>query len=307
MANGFASYRDMLNTGLFSSEANCLQYLLDVSILPTQKRCPSCIQWMMILPCSPSSYPDGVCWQCCNKRISLRSDSILSRRKLTYRQFIDLLYEFSRGSSISEAATAVGLSIPTVRSLFNEIRERMAEEITTTPKIGGPGRIVEIDEAKFGKRKYQRGRIVQGSWILGGVERHSNKCFLAICPFNRRNESTLLPIIQNYVAPGTTIITDKWKAYINLQNHGYVHLDVNHSQNFVDPESGAHTNRIEGTWTHVKNRAQRRGGRRSPDHLARDLTEFMWLRQKGLLSSADRARLMFARELPQLLNFRNFV
>ena len=184
------------------------------------------------------------------QKISLRSDSILSRRKLTYRQFIDLLYEFSRGSSISEAATAVGLSIPTVRSLFNEIRERMAEEITTTPKIGGPGRIVEIDEAKFGKQKYQRGRIVQGSWVLGGVERHSNKCFLA----------TLLPIIQHYVAPGTTVITDKWKAYINLQNHGYVHLDVNHSQNFVDPESGAHTNRIEGTWTHVKNRAQRRGG-----------------------------------------------
>ena len=51
-------------------------------------------------------------------------------RKLTYshRQFIDLLYEFSKGSSISEAATTVGLSIPTVRSLFNEIRERMAEE-----------------------------------------------------------------------------------------------------------------------------------------------------------------------------------
>ena len=46
----------------------------------------------------------------------------------------------------------------------------MAEEITTTPKIGGPGRIVEVDEAKFGKRKYQRGRIVQGSWVLGGVE-----------------------------------------------------------------------------------------------------------------------------------------
>ena len=77
---------------------------------------------------------------------------------------------------------------------------------------------------------------------------------------------------------------------------------MNHSQNFVDPESGSHTNRIEGTWTHVKNRAQRRGGRRSPDHLARDLTEFMWLRQKGLLSSADRARLMFARELPQLFS-----
>ena len=165
------------------------------------------------------------CWQCCNKKISLRSDSILSRRKLTYRPFIDLLYEFSRGSSISEAAAAVGLSNPTVRSLFNEIRERMAEEIATTLKIGGPGRIVEIDEAKFGKRKYQRGRIVRGSWVLGGVERHSNKCFLAICPFNRRSEAALLPIIQHYVAPGTTVITDRWKAYVNLQNHGSLDLE----------------------------------------------------------------------------------
>ena len=36
--------------------------------------------------------------------------------------------------------------------------------------IGGSGRIVEIDELKFGRRKYNRGRVVDGHWVFG--ERH---------------------------------------------------------------------------------------------------------------------------------------
>ena len=127
-----------------------------------------------------------------------------------------------------------------------------------------------------------------------------------MCPKNTRSEAVLLPIIQKYIAPGTLIITDKWKAYINLGRHGYIHEDVNNSQNFVDPVSGAHTNSIEGTWTHVKNRVLTRGGRRTEASLDADLTLFMWLRQKDLLSSPDKSRLIFAKELPLLLNYRKF-
>ena len=131
--------------------------------------------------------------------------------------------------------------------------------------------------------------------------------FSSVCPDNIRNQGTLLRIIQRYVAPGTTVITDKWKIYTNLGNHGYERLDVNHSQNFVDPLTGVHTNSIEGTWTHVKNRVHRRGGRRTPDSLDADLTNFMWLRQKHLTSGRDKQRLLFARENPRLVNFQYFV
>jgi len=43
--------------------------------------------------------------------------------------------------------------------------------INKQPQIGGNGLIVEIDEAKFGRRKYNRGRLITGQWLLGGIER----------------------------------------------------------------------------------------------------------------------------------------
>ena len=103
-------------------------------------------------------------------------------------------------------------------------------------KLGGPERIVEIDEAKIGKRKYNRGRLVKGHWIFGGYERESKKIF--IVPVEDRTETTLLACIKEWILPGTTIVSDCWKSYNCLSNEGFQHLTVNHSYNFVDPESG---------------------------------------------------------------------
>ena len=51
-------------------------------------------------------------------------------------------------------------------------RELVEHAILSKPvKIGGEGKIVEIDESKFGKRKFHRGRRVDGVWVFGGVER----------------------------------------------------------------------------------------------------------------------------------------
>jgi hypothetical protein len=65
-----------------------------------------------------------------------------------------------------------------------------------------------------------------------------------------RGEPDLLPIIQQHIAPGTEIHTDCWKVYDHLNQHGYLHKTVNHSDPddpFISPE-GIHTNRIESQW-----------------------------------------------------------
>lgn len=102
----------------------------------------------------------------------------------------------------------------------------------------------KIDESKFGKRKYNRGYHIEGQWVFAGVERGSSNSFLV--PVDRRDKETLLPIIQKYILPGSTIISDCWKAYTELEKFNYIHQTVNHSKTFEDPETGACTNTIEG-------------------------------------------------------------
>ena len=67
-----------------------------------------------------------------------------------------------------------GISHTTIVDCYNfsrSILENFSEQ------IGGPGKIVEIDESKFGKRKFHKGRKVDGVWVFGGLERDSKKCF----------------------------------------------------------------------------------------------------------------------------------
>jgi len=106
---------------------------------------------------------------------------------------------------------------------------------------------VEIDESKFGKRKYHRGHRVEGAWVFGGYERGSGKVFMFVV--EDRTAKTLTEMIERFIKPGTTIYSDCWKGYVGLDDHpDYEHLQVNHSIHFKDPETGVHTNAIESSW-----------------------------------------------------------
>ena len=168
-----------------------------------------------------------------------------------------------------------------VRGFFKAIRQCMAADlISGDAMIGGPGQIVEIDESKFGKRKFNCGRRVIGKWVIGGVARGSGECFLAECPNNKRDANTLCLLILQFVRPGTTIITDKWKGYLPLKR----------------------TNTIEGTWFHTKRHVKRGHGRVRTDGTALSIAlyEFMWMRRHGLTHSDPDCRRLFNKELPLL-------
>ena len=113
--------------------------------------------------------------------------------------------------------------------------------------------------------------------MLGGIERGTDKMFLV--PVPQRDSATLIPIVQQYVRPGTTIYTDLWRAYDSLGRCGFVHGTVNHSQNFVDPVTGVHTNSIEGTWTHAKKKLKYHGT--SEELFGSYMAEYLWRRRFG--------------------------
>ena len=66
-----------------------------------------------------------------------------------------------------------------------------------------------------------RGHHVEGQCVFGGTEEDSHSCFLVT--IERRDEATLLPLIKKWIIPGTTIISDCWKCYKNLNGIGYKH------------------------------------------------------------------------------------
>jgi hypothetical protein len=190
---------------------------------------------MELKPCSTNKYKDGYCWICPTGGATLahtrsvRVDSALFNTKISFSSFLQLLWMFCNGVSVCTCARILSFNTKTVRSLFKSLRQCMAEDLLENGariKIGGPGHIVEIDECKFGKRKYDRGRRVLGKWILGEYCRTSGQCFLEECTGNKRDHHALLQLIKKNVAPGTIIPTDKWKAYNQLSRHGYAHLTV---------------------------------------------------------------------------------
>ena len=113
------------------------------------------------------------------------------------------------------------------------------------------GIVVKIDESKFGKRKYNRGQRVDDVWLLGMVERTSERR-IVLLRLKKWDKLTLNTLITKYAAKGSIIHTDKWKGYSGLTSLGYKHYTVNHSKNFKDTETGNHTNTIEGSWCAIK-------------------------------------------------------
>lgn len=82
-----------------------------------------------------------------------------------------LMYAFARRWSYSETIfedpyrweRKVCLSSATISDWYRCFREvvviyHLENQKTFTNKIGGPGKVVQIDEAKFGKRKYNKGK-----------------------------------------------------------------------------------------------------------------------------------------------------
>ncbi|KII73232.1 hypothetical protein RF11_09820 [Thelohanellus kitauei] len=120
----------------------------------------------------------------------------------------------------------------------------------TSTKIGGPGLTVEIEETKFGKKQYKSKRLVDGVWVLGGICRETGDTFLI--PVCERKPETLIPLICDYIYPGSTVISDCWRYYECLTENDFKHMSENHSLNFIYPGTEAHEQNIEADWWEIK-------------------------------------------------------
>jgi transposase-like protein len=66
--------------------------------------------------------------------------------------------------------------------------------------------------------------------LKNNVKNENKKVFLE--PIEERNIENINEIIKRYIKKGTTIYTDCWKGYNELNKIGYKHKTVNHKKHF---------------------------------------------------------------------------
>lgn len=80
-------------------------------------------------------------------------------------------------------------------------------------------------------------------WVFGAVERSvvdgepSSRIKFTTVP--NRSAEVLVGMILRWVEMGSEKISDKWASHQNLNAYGFRHFDVNHSEHFKDPDTGA--------------------------------------------------------------------
>lgn len=262
---------------LFFDQEYCFNYLYDEGFFYTVSLCPLCNRNM-------TYYSNEKHFRCtkkgCNKKVSVRTNSFFSKSNLQLGQILHIAYYWVSKSSVDTTNVHVGVSRQAVCDYYNYFRELVSSSVSEVQCcIGGEGIIVELDESKIGKRKYNRGHRVEGVWLFGGVERTlERRCFFV--PVEDRSTETLLSVARRYILPGSIVYTDMWRAYPRImQELNLQHFTVNHSVSFVNEETGVHTNTIEGTWNGLK--LQIRPRSRCRDGIEERLGEFQWRRENA--------------------------
>src|SRR5271169_1637137 len=150
-------------------EASCMNFLIHRGVFYTKRTCLSCATIM-------TYYASQMSFMCpkkiCRKKISIKSNSFFAGSRLPVHQILHLGYLWLCNTPPCSAEAQTGLSKPTVSNFYLHFRQLIASSPLFEDRcIGGEGVIVELDECKIAKRKYNRGHHIEGVWILGGVER----------------------------------------------------------------------------------------------------------------------------------------
>lgn len=251
------SANNLIGIYTFCSNKDLLLNLFySLNIIENSCPCPNCQEETSNIHSAANTYFNRLryCTRC-HTHFSLFHRTVLTRAHIDPPTFMALAYCWVNQYSLIDTCAECNVNKNTVTNFFTAFRDSVVEEVTEGPQeqIGGPNMHVEIDETVITHRKYNRGRLLNTVWAFGGICRGTDKAFALVVP--DRTAPTLNDEIKKHIADGSIIHSDTWASYQQIENipdKNFTHLSVNHSQNFVDPETGSHTQHVERMWRELK-------------------------------------------------------
>lgn len=281
-----------------SGEESSVEFLQHRGVLPSTRICGNGHNMRLY-------FGKEIYWKCtvkaCQQKVGMRVGNWFEGSRMPFESSILFIYGWAKQwTSIKWCSEELGLSQPTAVDYNNFMREICSWRLQQNQApIGGPSMIVEVDESLFTKRKNHAGRILPQQWVFGGICRDTKEVFLELV--TGRSAATLLEVILRRIHPQSTVISDSWRAYNGLQDAGFNHLRVNHTYNFVDPSSGAHTQTVERMWRSSKMKNKQMSGT-NRDFLQSYMEEYMWRNQSSGEEPFDRILTDMAMFSPPAIN-----
>ena len=113
---------------------------------------------------------------------------------------------------------------------------------------------------------------------------------------DKTDKATLQPIIKQFVAEGSTVITDELNAYSGLEKIGYGHDIVNHgAEEYAIGD--IFTNTIEGFWSHFRRMITGCYHDVSDEHLQGYIDEAVYRWNTRKMDESERFAHMFAKSI----------
>jgi ISXO2-like transposase domain len=234
----------------FTDQRACVNYLLQVGVIPTVRNCQSCSGTVSR---SPSQYK---LWRCRNKSCrhstSVFTNSLFEHSKVPCSTVLWLVWLWIGRCPISLAVSLTGVKRQTVSNIYNKISKMVANQLSPRDQIiGGQGTVVHLDESWFTAGKSER---KQPLLVFGGVE-DTPEARIFASVVKDRSHSTLLRCAKFHVRQGSIVVTDSLPSYNGFETGlNVTHVKVNRSQSSEVLLDGRRYSNlaIEGIWGVLK-------------------------------------------------------
>ena len=193
--NGMPSAFEM--KAIFASEEAAFEYLCERDVFPAPP-CSSC-------GLRTSRRPGSFMYRCfaCKNEVSAFKGTIFNNMRIGLNVALYIIWAWCMNMTWKQVVQISGLSKDTCTRWWLKLRLLVAHVVREYDyRTAGEGKVVQIDESKFGKRKKcrnRRGHRVEGAWVFGGVEKgagdlYGNNKFFSVV-VQDRTAMTLLPLI----------------------------------------------------------------------------------------------------------------
>ena len=216
-------------------------------------------------------------WLCrdCRDKFTVRTGTVMERSHIPLHKWLlatHLMAASKKGMSAKQMERMLGVTYKTAWFLCHRIREAMDGANDTGP-LGGPGKVVESDEAFVGgaKRKRLSGKVAPKKKVLCLVERDGRARSFHVANIHA---GTVRSAIVSHIDRQSILMTDDARFYWGIGREFAKHGTTLHAGREFAKAGGVHSNTAENFFSILKRGVIGTYHHWSEAHIHRYLAEF---------------------------------